>query len=106
MTADRPSPALAMPSPEALTELLVREGYRHANPAILQPLTPFLDLAQINAAGETWAQSLEGAGIGMGLRDSDTELQAKFNTAIQSMKDDGSLNTMIKKWFGDEAVVF
>lgn len=47
-----------------------------------------------------------GAGIGMGLRDSDTELQGKFNTAIQSMKADGTLNTMIKKYFGEEAAVF
>ena len=47
-----------------------------------------------------------GAGIGMGLRDSDTELQSKFNTAIQSMKADGTLNTMIKKYFGEDAAVF
>ncbi len=47
-----------------------------------------------------------GGGVGMGLRESDTELKAKFDTAIQSMKDDGSLNTMIKKWFGDEAMTF
>jgi len=47
-----------------------------------------------------------GGGVGMGLRESDTELRDKFNAAIQSMKDDGTLNPMIKKWFGDEAVVF
>ncbi len=47
-----------------------------------------------------------GGGIGMGLRESDTELKGKFDTAIQSMKDDGTLNTMIKKWFGDEATIF
>jgi polar amino acid transport system substrate-binding protein len=47
-----------------------------------------------------------GGGVGMGLRESDTELKAKFNTAIQAMKADGSLNTMIKKWFGDEAATF
>lgn len=47
-----------------------------------------------------------GGGVGMGLRESDTELKDKFNAAIQSMKDDGSLNAMIKKWFGDEATVF
>ncbi|AMY68718.1 transporter substrate-binding domain-containing protein [Frigidibacter mobilis] len=47
-----------------------------------------------------------GGGVGMGLRESDTELKEKFNTAIQSMKDDGTLNEMIKKWFGAEAVVF
>ena len=39
-----------------------------------------------------------GGGVGMGLRESDTELKEKFNAAIQSMKDDGSLNELIKKW--------
>ena len=47
-----------------------------------------------------------GGGIGIGLRKSDTELKAKFNTAIAAMKADGSLNAMIKKWFGDDAPVF
>jgi polar amino acid transport system substrate-binding protein len=47
-----------------------------------------------------------GGGVGMGLRESDTELKEKFNAAISAMKADGSLNAMIKKWFGDEAVVF
>ncbi|MEQ6247413.1 transporter substrate-binding domain-containing protein [Sulfitobacter sp. HNIBRBA3233] len=47
-----------------------------------------------------------GGGVGMGLRESDTELKDKFNAAITSMKEDGSLNTAIKKWFGDEATVF
>ncbi len=47
-----------------------------------------------------------GGGVGMGLRESDTELKEKFNAAIQSMKDDGSLNAMIRKWFGDDAQTF
>ncbi|HHI69961.1 MAG TPA: transporter substrate-binding domain-containing protein [Rhodobacteraceae bacterium] len=47
-----------------------------------------------------------GGGVGMGLRESDTELKAKFNAAIDSMKADGSLNAMIKKWFGEDAHVF
>jgi polar amino acid transport system substrate-binding protein len=47
-----------------------------------------------------------GDGIGMGLRESDTELQGKFNAAIESVKADGTLNTMIKKYFGEEAAVF
>jgi polar amino acid transport system substrate-binding protein len=47
-----------------------------------------------------------GGGVGMGLRQSDTELRGKFDTAIASMKADGSLNTLIKKWFGDDADVF
>jgi polar amino acid transport system substrate-binding protein len=39
-----------------------------------------------------------GGGVGMGMRESDAELRAMFDTAIQSMKDDGTLNTMIAKW--------
>ena len=39
-----------------------------------------------------------GGGVGMGIRESDGDLRAKFDAAIQSMKDDGSLNEMIKKW--------
>lgn len=41
---------------------------------------------------------LIGGGVGMGLRESDGELKAKFDAAIQSMKDDGSLNALITKW--------
>jgi polar amino acid transport system substrate-binding protein len=44
-----------------------------------------------------------GGGIGMGIRESDGELKAKMNAAIDSMKADGSLNTLIKKWFGQDA---
>jgi polar amino acid transport system substrate-binding protein len=39
-----------------------------------------------------------GGGVGMGIRESDGELKEKFNAAIQSMKDDGSLNELITKW--------
>ena len=47
-----------------------------------------------------------GAGVGMGLRQSDTELLAKFDAAIGSMKQDGSLNALLIKWFGDGAQTF
>jgi polar amino acid transport system substrate-binding protein len=39
-----------------------------------------------------------GGGVGMGIRESDQELKATFDAAIQSMKDDGTLNAMIAKW--------
>ena len=45
-------------------------------------------------------------GIGVGLRQSDTELKDKFDAAITSMKEDGSLNTMISKWFGENARLY
>tara|TARA_R110000787_G_scaffold42101_1_gene103521 strand:+ start:2006 stop:2743 length:738 start_codon:yes stop_codon:yes gene_type:complete len=47
-----------------------------------------------------------GGGVGMGLRESDTELKEKFNAAITSMKEDGTINAAIKKWFGEDATVF
>ncbi len=46
---------------------------------------------------------LLGGGIGMGLRESDPELKATFDAAIQSMKDDGSLNALIAKWLPGSA---
>jgi polar amino acid transport system substrate-binding protein len=42
----------------------------------------------------------------VGLRESDTELKEKMNAAIQSMKDDGTLNTLLKKWFGENVNTF
>lgn len=47
-----------------------------------------------------------GEGIGLGLRKSDTELKATFDKAIQSVKDDGTLNEMLIKWFGEDSVTF
>ena len=41
---------------------------------------------------------LIGGGQGIGMRESDTDLQAAFNAAIDSMKADGSLNALITKW--------
>ena len=40
-----------------------------------------------------------GGGIGVGVRESDAELKGKFDAAITSMKEDGTLNTLIAKWF-------
>ncbi|MDE4132010.1 transporter substrate-binding domain-containing protein [Phaeobacter sp. QD34_3] len=39
-----------------------------------------------------------GGGIGMAFRESDDELRGKFDAAITSMKEDGSLNALITKW--------
>lgn len=47
-----------------------------------------------------------GGGVGIGLRQSDTELRDKFNVAIASMKADGTLNTMLTKHFGAESPLF
>ena len=47
-----------------------------------------------------------GDGVGLGLRSSDIELKEKLNAAIQSMKDDGSLNKLIEKNFSPETAKF
>jgi polar amino acid transport system substrate-binding protein len=44
-----------------------------------------------------------GGGIGIGVRESDAELKAQLDEAITSMKEDGTLNELLVKWFGDEA---
>lgn len=44
-----------------------------------------------------------GGGVAIGVRKSDKELKQKLNAAIDSMKADGSLNALLKKWFGDDA---
>ena len=49
---------------------------------------------------------LIGAGAGIGVRETDDELEAKLNEAIDDMKEDGSLNALIVKWFGEDAPTF
>ena len=47
-----------------------------------------------------------GEGLGIGMRQSDTELKARFDKAIGEMKADGSLDALIVKWLGAEAKTF
>jgi polar amino acid transport system substrate-binding protein len=47
-----------------------------------------------------------GGGVGMGLRESDTELRDKFDAGITAMKADGSLNELLKKWFGEDTQTY
>lgn len=74
----------------------VRNGEADAVLADDSYLTPIAEEAADLALLEK--QELIGGGVGMGLRESDTELKEKFNAAIQSMKDDGTLNALITKW--------
>lgn len=64
-----------------------------ADKAFLEPL------AAADADLSLVAQEIMiGGGIGIGLRQSDTDLKAKFDAAIISMKEDGTLNALIAKW--------
>ena len=47
-----------------------------------------------------------GGGIGMGLREGDPELKDKFDAAITTLKEDGTINEMIVKWFGEDAETY
>ncbi|MGB0958322.1 MAG: transporter substrate-binding domain-containing protein [Litorivicinus sp.] len=49
---------------------------------------------------------LLGGGIGIGVRESDGELKGKLNAAIDTIKADGRLNTIIVKWFSEEQAVY
>jgi polar amino acid transport system substrate-binding protein len=51
-------------------------------------------------------QLVLGSGVGAGVRETDGKLQDTLNKAISAMKDDGSLNTLIEKWFGEDIDTF
>ena len=46
------------------------------------------------------------SGTGVGVREDDSELKDKLDRAIDAMKEDGSLNALIKKWLGADANTF
>ncbi|MFZ8924724.1 MAG: transporter substrate-binding domain-containing protein, partial [Candidatus Puniceispirillaceae bacterium] len=82
----------------------VRNGEADAVLADSDYLAPIIKesagkLAQI---GEVYL----GDGIGMGVRESDSALKEKMNKAIQSMKQDGSLNKLLVKWFGADVKTY
>ena len=46
------------------------------------------------------------SGIGIGVREDDGQLKEKLDKAITAMKEDGSLNALIRKWFDEDAETF
>lgn len=83
----------------------VRNGEADAVFANVGYLAPIVDESggELVFVGEK-VQIAEG--VGMGLRESDQELRAKFNEAIDSMKADGSLNALLEKWFEGNTELF
>ena len=78
------------------TVAAVRDGEADAVLADRAYLAPLAEEdAELSFVGEN---VMIGGGVGMGVRESDTELRDKFDAAIQSMKDDGTLNALIAKW--------
>ena len=47
-----------------------------------------------------------GSGTAAAVREGDGRLKDNLDRAIDSMKEDGSLNALIKKWLGPEAQTF
>ena len=70
--------------------------------AVLADKAFLLPIAEADADLSVIGESvLLGGGVGMGVRESDGELRGKFDAAIQSMKDDGTLNALLAKWLPD-----
>ncbi len=80
----------------------VRNGEADAVFADYDYLAPIVDASggELMFVGERVSL---GGGVGMGLRESDTELRDKFDAAITSMKEDGSLNALLIEYFGAES---
>ena len=72
--------------------------------AVLADKSFLAPIAEADAELSLVAQEVMiGGGIGIGMRQSDTELKAKFDAAIISMKEDGTLNELIGKWLPEAA---
>ena len=93
--ADSGATLVEFASPEE-TLAAVRNGEADAVLADKSFLVPFVD--EDPDLVFTGPDVPLGGGVGMGVRESDNELREKFDAAIQSMKDDGSLNELITKW--------
>ena len=65
-----------------------------ADSAYLEPIVEGNSAIEI-----TGPEVLIGGGVGVGLRKADDELEQKLNDAIKSVKEDGTLDELIAKWF-------
>lgn len=97
---------LEFPTPDE-TIAAVRNGEVDAVLADKDFLAPIV----AESGGElVWVEGYDnvalGDGIGMGMRQSDDELRETFDAQITAMKEDGSLNELIRKWFGEDALIF
>ncbi|MCC6002195.1 MAG: transporter substrate-binding domain-containing protein [Pararhodobacter sp.] len=104
LVADTDATLLEFPTPDD-TISAVRNGEVDAVLADREFLAPFVadSGGELVFIGEAVTP---GDGIGMGIRQSDDELRATFNDAIESVKADGTLNELLTRWFGDEEPLF
>ncbi len=82
------------------TVAAVRAGEADAVFADLDFLMPIVEASggELMVVGEP---VVLGGGIGMGLRQSDTDMLETFDAAITSMKEDGTLDALLIEWFGE-----
>ena len=87
------------------TVAAVRNGEADAVFADYDYLKPIVDASggELMFAGDRVPL---GGGVGMGIRESDGELRDAMDAAITSMKEDGSLNALLVKWFGEEVATY
>lgn len=85
------------------TVAAVRNGEADAVFADLDFLAPVVAESDLVWAGDPVPL---GGGIGLGLRESDSALKATFNAAIDTMKEDGTLNALLIKWFGEDTQTY
>ena len=104
LVADTNATLLEFPTPDD-TISAVRNGEADAVLADREFLVPFVNDSngELEFIGEAVTP---GDGVGMGVRQSDNELREAFNAAIQSVKDDGTLNELLTKWFGEDEPLF
>lgn len=86
------------------TVAAVRNGEADAVLADADYLAPIV--AESNGELQVVGKVQLGEGVGAALRMSDSALRDKFDAALTAMKQDGSINTLITKWFGPEAPLF
>ncbi len=55
---------------------------------------------EFTRVGPGFAQGIFGKGVGVGVRQEDTALKEKFDAAIQSALEDGTVSELAVKWFG------
>ncbi|TNC68526.1 transporter substrate-binding domain-containing protein [Rubellimicrobium roseum] len=102
--ADTGATLLEFATPEETVQA-VRDGEADAVFATHDFLLPIVAASdgEMTIVGEP---VIIGRGVGMGLRESDAELRDRFDTAIAAMKEDGSLNGLLAKWFPDNSPQF
>lgn len=103
MVADTGATLLEFPTPDE-TVAAVRNGTADAVLSDKDYLLPFI--AANDGLVLLKDVTTPGQGVSIGLRQSDTELKATFDTALSSMKADGTLNAMLGKWFTKDVPLF